>query len=215
MNSKTPLKLGKMPSNIQWLWWFQIAHAPRMIMDLRPLWTWPSTLSFVLAHQSSKEKSSGWGVKSWKPTFCKRIYHTCQANTHETSKWSIVSPAWDNTQRSWILSYHFWYCYCLTCALNVPPKLLQKQTCFLATDNSLNLDVRLVNAISSNDPDVIKFLLVMALCNTVVPIKRQVTVSFRYSTLHDIKLFFIKFSYFQQWWYCVIQSTIPRWGSFS
>ena len=108
MNSKTPFKLGKIPSNTQQLWWFQIAHAPRMIMDLRPLWTWPSTLSFVLAHQSSKEKSSCWGVKSWKPTFCKRIYHTCQANTHETSKWSIVSPAWSHsTQRSWILNYHF------------------------------------------------------------------------------------------------------------
>ncbi|CAN6248203.1 unnamed protein product [Urochloa humidicola] len=32
-------------------------------------------------------------------------------------------------------------------------------------------DVRLLNAISCNDPDVIKFLTVMALCNTVVPLK--------------------------------------------
>uniref|UniRef100_A0ACD5UA67 Uncharacterized protein n=1 Tax=Avena sativa TaxID=4498 RepID=A0ACD5UA67_AVESA len=32
-------------------------------------------------------------------------------------------------------------------------------------------DVRLLNAVSSNDPDVVKFLMVMTLCNTVVPIK--------------------------------------------
>uniref|UniRef100_A0A0A9CTB8 Similar to haloacid dehalogenase-like hydrolase family protein n=1 Tax=Arundo donax TaxID=35708 RepID=A0A0A9CTB8_ARUDO len=38
-------------------------------------------------------------------------------------------------------------------------------------------DVRLRNAVSSNDPDVIKFLMVMALCNTVVPIKSFHTFS--------------------------------------
>lgn len=32
-------------------------------------------------------------------------------------------------------------------------------------------DTRLLNAVSSNEPDVVKFLMVMALCNTVVPIK--------------------------------------------
>ncbi|KAF0893887.1 hypothetical protein E2562_031422, partial [Oryza meyeriana var. granulata] len=32
-------------------------------------------------------------------------------------------------------------------------------------------DARLLDAVSSNDPDVVKFLMVMALCNTVVPIK--------------------------------------------
>ncbi|KAL6652954.1 hypothetical protein ACP70R_011879 [Stipagrostis hirtigluma subsp. patula] len=41
-------------------------------------------------------------------------------------------------------------------------------------------DVRLLNAVSSNDPDVIKFLMVMALCNTVVPIKsNDGTVSYK------------------------------------
>ncbi|CAL5028041.1 unnamed protein product [Urochloa decumbens] len=41
-------------------------------------------------------------------------------------------------------------------------------------------DVRLLNAISCNDPDVIKFLMVMALCNTVVPVKsNDGTVSYK------------------------------------
>uniref|UniRef100_M8CBK9 Phospholipid-transporting ATPase n=1 Tax=Aegilops tauschii TaxID=37682 RepID=M8CBK9_AEGTA len=37
-------------------------------------------------------------------------------------------------------------------------------------------DARLLNAVSSKDPDVVKFLMVMALCNTVVPIKRQICI---------------------------------------
>ncbi|XP_066348308.1 phospholipid-transporting ATPase 2-like isoform X1 [Miscanthus floridulus] len=64
-------------------------------------------------------------------------------------------------------------------------KMILKRCCISGTlygnDNgdALN-DVRLVNAISSNDPDVIKFLLVMALCNTVVPIKsNDDTVSYK------------------------------------
>ncbi|CAN6242104.1 unnamed protein product [Urochloa humidicola] len=41
-------------------------------------------------------------------------------------------------------------------------------------------DVRLLNAISCNDPDVIKFLMVMALCHTVVPVKsNDGTVSYK------------------------------------
>jgi phospholipid-translocating ATPase len=32
-------------------------------------------------------------------------------------------------------------------------------------------DARLLDAVSRNDPDIVKFLMVMALCNTVVPIK--------------------------------------------
>ena len=36
----------------------------------------------------------------------------------------------------------------------------------------LSLDVELLNAVANNSPHVIKFLTVMALCNTVVPIKR-------------------------------------------
>ena len=34
------------------------------------------------------------------------------------------------------------------------------------------LDVELLNAIANNSPHVIKFLTVMTLCNTVIPIKR-------------------------------------------
>lgn len=41
-------------------------------------------------------------------------------------------------------------------------------------------DVRLLNAVSSNDPDVVKFLMAMALCNTVVPIKsNDGTISYK------------------------------------
>ncbi|XP_048557382.1 phospholipid-transporting ATPase 2-like isoform X1 [Triticum urartu] len=41
-------------------------------------------------------------------------------------------------------------------------------------------DARLLNAVSSNDPDVVKFLMVMALCNTVVPIKsNDDTISYK------------------------------------
>jgi hypothetical protein len=80
----------------------------------------------------------------------------------------------------------------------VHPKL-QKHTIILVTDNSLYLDAQLQNAVSSNDPDVIKFLMVMALCNTVVPIKRQGTIlSALYSAFCGIKLFLIKVPYFQQ-----------------
>uniref|UniRef100_A0A0D3G685 P-type ATPase C-terminal domain-containing protein n=1 Tax=Oryza barthii TaxID=65489 RepID=A0A0D3G685_9ORYZ len=34
-------------------------------------------------------------------------------------------------------------------------------------------DARLLDAVSCNDPDIVKFLTVMALCSTVVPIKRE------------------------------------------
>jgi phospholipid-translocating ATPase len=34
------------------------------------------------------------------------------------------------------------------------------------------LDVELLNAIANNSPHIIKFLTVMTLCNTVIPIKR-------------------------------------------
>ncbi|XP_047065739.1 phospholipid-transporting ATPase 2-like isoform X2 [Lolium rigidum] len=41
-------------------------------------------------------------------------------------------------------------------------------------------DVGLLNAVSSNDPNVVKFLMVMALCNTVVPIKsNDGTISYK------------------------------------
>ncbi|KAF8661979.1 hypothetical protein HU200_056593 [Digitaria exilis] len=41
-------------------------------------------------------------------------------------------------------------------------------------------DARLLNAVSSNDPDIVKFLMVMALCNTVVPVKsNDDTVSYK------------------------------------
>lgn len=55
-------------------------------------------------------------------------------------------------------------------------RMIFKQCCISNTtygnDNGDALkDVRLLNAVSSNDPDVIKFLMVMALCNTVVPVK--------------------------------------------
>uniref|UniRef100_A0A453BTP9 Phospholipid-transporting ATPase n=1 Tax=Aegilops tauschii subsp. strangulata TaxID=200361 RepID=A0A453BTP9_AEGTS len=41
-------------------------------------------------------------------------------------------------------------------------------------------DARLLNAVSSKDPDVVKFLMVMALCNTVVPIKsNDGTISYK------------------------------------
>lgn len=55
---------------------------------------------------------------------------------------------------------------------------LQKHTQFLVADNYLYLDARLLNAVSNHDPDIVKFLMVMALCNTVVPVKRQGTISF-------------------------------------
>lgn len=94
MTSKTPFKLGKIPSITHRLRRFQIAHAARMIMEFKPFWTWPSTLSLDLAHQSSECQSSGWWVKSCKHTFCRRIYHTCLPNTHKISKWSFDSSAW-------------------------------------------------------------------------------------------------------------------------
>ncbi|PVH35145.1 hypothetical protein PAHAL_7G112100 [Panicum hallii] len=64
-------------------------------------------------------------------------------------------------------------------------RMIFKQCCISNTtygnDNGDALkDARLLNAVSSNDPDVIKFLMVMALCNTVVPVKsNDDTVSYK------------------------------------
>ncbi|XP_039772483.1 phospholipid-transporting ATPase 2-like isoform X5 [Panicum virgatum] len=64
-------------------------------------------------------------------------------------------------------------------------RMIFKQCCISNTmygsDNGDALkDARLLNAVSSNDPDVIKFLMVMALCNTVVPVKsNDGTVSYK------------------------------------
>ncbi|CAN6275550.1 unnamed protein product [Urochloa humidicola] len=64
-------------------------------------------------------------------------------------------------------------------------KMIFKRCCISNTmygdDNGDALkDVRLLNAISRNDPDVLKFLMVMALCNTVVPVKsNDGTVSYK------------------------------------
>lgn len=37
---------------------------------------------------------------------------------------------------------------------------------------TIDIDVGLLNAITSGSPDVIRFLTVMAVCNTVIPAKR-------------------------------------------
>ncbi|PUZ46721.1 hypothetical protein GQ55_7G104700 [Panicum hallii var. hallii] len=64
-------------------------------------------------------------------------------------------------------------------------RMIFKQCCISNTtygnDNGDALkDARLLNAVSSDDPDVIKFLMVMALCNTVVPVKsNDDTVSYK------------------------------------
>jgi hypothetical protein len=44
----------------------------------------------------------------------------------------------------------------------------------LTGNHFIFLDVELLNAVRIRDPCVIIFLTVMALCNTVMPIKRQV-----------------------------------------
>jgi phospholipid-translocating ATPase len=42
----------------------------------------------------------------------------------------------------------------------------------MPTNRSPCLDIELLNAVANNSPHVIKFLKVMTLCNTVIPIKR-------------------------------------------
>ncbi|KAK8448632.1 hypothetical protein SEVIR_7G067100v4 [Setaria viridis] len=91
---------------------------------------------------------------------------------------------WKDTQglKQWYLMYPVevpWYDFLviplrfeLLCSIMIPISI--KVTLDLAKD------ARLQNAVSSNDPDVIKFLMVMALCNTVVPIKSDDdTVSYK------------------------------------
>ncbi|CAM0905081.1 unnamed protein product [Alopecurus aequalis] len=64
-------------------------------------------------------------------------------------------------------------------------KMIFRRCCIRGTlygDNNGDAlkDARLVDAVSSNDPDVVRFLMVMALCNTVVPIKsNDGTISYK------------------------------------
>ena len=50
--------------------------------------------------------------------------------------------------------------------------VLKKNFIFMSTNRFPCLDVELLNAVANNSPHVIKFLKVMTLCNTVIPIKR-------------------------------------------
>ena len=99
------------------LQWFQIHQAPKTI-ELSPFLTWwSSTLSFVLANQSSKGRSSGCVVRSCRLTFCNRLNHTWWAKTQDVSRWWIVSWAWSQRQqrlecgspRCW-LSNTYYFC---------------------------------------------------------------------------------------------------------
>lgn len=94
---KIPLKHSdgddsKLPELLKWWWDFALFELDHSFYNL--------TLDFT--HQSSKETSSCWGVKASSPTCCRRSTAHCQAKTHETRNWSIVSSSLShNKQHSW------------------------------------------------------------------------------------------------------------------
>ena len=81
MEERTPFRFGCSPSKTQQLRWFHSDQATKIIVELNPSLTGPSTLLFTLSHQSSKElyflprfeqlinPKSIW--KSWAPGKCK------------------------------------------------------------------------------------------------------------------------------------------------
>lgn len=86
-------------------------------------------------------------------------YEICNCGyKHKIYFWNILS-AFGYTIHIFALMY-VW--------LKLPWSILILLTC----NHFIFLDVKLLNAVRSCDPYVIRFLTVMALCNTVMPIKR-------------------------------------------
>jgi len=96
MVATTQGRLGVIPSNTQWLRWFQMDQAHKMIMELSPFRSWPATLLLASAHQSSKDRSTACGSSDCKPRPYRIANQTCRLKTQDTSKWSIVSSVWSH-----------------------------------------------------------------------------------------------------------------------
>ena len=78
-------KLGLPPSKTQEFWCFRISQAPKKMMELNP------------SYQSTKIRLSSCGAVACSPKIYRMLNYICLLKTHETSKWSIVSPTWSQS----------------------------------------------------------------------------------------------------------------------
>ena len=69
---------------------FQIDQAPKMIIELSPCLTSPSTLELASDHQSSKDGTVGCGERLCNPTLRSNKNQNPWTNTQPTSKWLII-----------------------------------------------------------------------------------------------------------------------------
>jgi hypothetical protein len=86
--------LGAAPLKTQEFLCFQITHAPRMTIELKPLRRWSSTQEEEAHHQSSKTPSAGCSTSYSKPNGCSKPAHICLAKTHEVRRWLMFSGSW-------------------------------------------------------------------------------------------------------------------------
>jgi len=88
------VELGVPPSKTQWLQWIHSNQAPRVMMELSPFFYltsnchlhWPTFLQNI-SHSAEGQS---------KPKRCRLVNQNWREETHETSRWSIVSSAWSH-----------------------------------------------------------------------------------------------------------------------
>jgi len=98
MEERTPFRFGCSPSKTQQLRWFHSDQATKIIVELNPSLTGPSTLLFTLSHQSSKELLSGCRAKACKPIPCRTLNHNCREKKVRNSAAAngLLSPLLDH-----------------------------------------------------------------------------------------------------------------------
>ena len=94
IEERTPFRFGCSPSKTQ-----RFNRVTKIIVELSPYLTRPSTLLFTLSHQSSNELSSGCWANACKPSPCRILNHNCRKKTHCSSKWFIVSSSWSQKRQ--------------------------------------------------------------------------------------------------------------------
>lgn len=101
----TKLVQGWTPFKTQRLRWFQIAQAPRMFREFRPLcsplYAGPTVEKVTPSHQSSKEEFSWPGARCCSPTNLIIWNQTSREKTQETNKWFKVSSSWSHSKQFW------------------------------------------------------------------------------------------------------------------
>lgn len=98
---RTSLILVCVPLKTHRLQWFQMAQAPKMIIELRPFCTGPTRALLAPSHQSSKEEVPSWGERFWRPIDWRRLNQNYQVKTQETRRWFKVSSSWSHNRHLW------------------------------------------------------------------------------------------------------------------